>query len=159
MSMTITGSDLYRFQRLVAKLIKSSDTPTISFIPHEGNLKLCGFAKDAMLTMSVSRAGFLDPFAMQWRDFKSLATAKKQDVIFNLTKDSIHVLHGEEHHWFTACKKVNTIPNQPQQTSTHQKSRLLAALNEATCCVDKDGIKYACEEKRRRSFPPPAHNF
>ena len=82
MTMTITGSDLYRFQRLVAKLVKSSDDPTVCLIPHDGNMKLCAFANDAALTMLVDSEGYLDPVTMRWKDFKSLSAKKYQDVTF-----------------------------------------------------------------------------
>jgi hypothetical protein len=143
MTMTITGSDLCRFQRLVSKLMKSSDEPAISLIPHDGNLKLCAFAKDAMLTMLVDTEGSLDPFTMRWSDFKSLTAKKNQSVTFNLTKDSIHVRCGEAQDWFLANRKVNALPNLPSETSTHQKTRLLTALTDAACCVDKDNFRTA----------------
>jgi hypothetical protein len=143
MTMTITGTDLCRFQRLVSKLMKSSDTPTVSFIPHDGGLKLCVFADDATLTMLVSKEGFLDTFTLRWSDFKSLSAKRNQDVTFNLAKDSVHVRHGEEQYWFSVCDENNALPDRPSQTSPHQKTRLLTALSEAACCVDKDSFRIA----------------
>jgi len=125
MTMTLKQSDLYRFERLVSKLIKPSDMPTVCFFPHGGSLKLCAFSKDAMLTMFINKEGFLDPFAMQWNDLKSFSAKKNVDITFTLTKDSVHVRHGEEQHWFVVNKKVNALPNAPSQTSTHQKGQLL----------------------------------
>ena len=144
MTMTLKQSDLYRFERLVSKLIKPSDNPMVCFIPLDGSLKLCAFSKDAMLTMHVNKEGFLDPFTMQWSDLKALAVGKKNvDITFNLTKDSVHVRCGEEQHWFSVSTKVNALPNAPLQTSIHPKVHLLDALNDAGRCVDKDSIKTA----------------
>jgi hypothetical protein len=141
--MTITGTDLCRFKRMVAKLVKSSDDPTVCFIPHDGNIKLCAFTNDAVLTMLVNTEGFDDPVTMRWRDFKSLTPQKNQNVTFNLTKDTIHVRCGEEQHWFLTSRNDNSLPEQPLQTSSHQKTRLLTALTDAACCVDTDSMRSA----------------
>jgi hypothetical protein len=143
MSITITGTDLCRFKRMVSKLAKSSDDPMVCFMPQDGNTKLCAFANDAVLTMLVNTEGFDDPVTMRWRDFKSITAKKDQSVSFNLTKDTIHVRCGEEQHWFLTSRNDNEIPEQPSETSTHQKTRLLTALTDAACCVDTDSIRIA----------------
>jgi hypothetical protein len=143
MTMSIKQSDLYRFERMVSKLVKPSDTPTICFVPVEGGLKLCAFSKDAMLTMLVNKTGFLDPIMMQWNDIKSIAIKKDVDITFDLKKDSVHIRYGEEQCWCSVNKKVNSLPHQSSETSTHDKMRMLNALNEAGRCIDKDSIRTA----------------
>ena len=82
MSMTLKSSDLFTFVKLVAKLFKSVDAPAICFHPDGGNIKLCAFSKDAMLTMQVPRDGFLDAFAMRLDDLKSVVTKKTGEIAY-----------------------------------------------------------------------------
>ena len=64
MTMSLKQSDLYRFERLMSKLMRSSAVaPMVHFIPNGGSIKLLASTDNAMLTMHAPRDGFLDPFA------------------------------------------------------------------------------------------------
>jgi len=71
-STTINQSYLYRFERLVSKMVKPSEPLAICIIPHGGNLKLCAFGKEAILTMLIHNEGFVDPFARIWQCWLAL---------------------------------------------------------------------------------------
>ena len=145
MTMSLKQSDLYRFERLMSKLMKSSSVaPMVHFIPNGGNIKLLAETDNAMLTMSAPCDGFLDPFSMQWSDFKTFAVKKDKDVAFDLEKNAVVVRCDEISQRFLTGKNANKTPlGQPAQTSTFPKDRLLNALNNAGRCVDKDSIKSA----------------
>jgi len=143
MPLTIKQTDLNRFERLVTKLTKSSENPMICFIPsNTGTLKLCAFAKDAILTMSVSKQGFVDPFSLSAVSLKTLVAKKGSDVILTPQKDAVHVQSGEEQRWVPREKNVNTLPNLPKQTATNDK-RLLDVLHMTARCVDTNNVKTA----------------
>lgn len=143
MALTIKQTDINRFERLVAKLTKSSENPMICFIPSNGGtLKLCAFAKDAVLTMTVSKQGFVDPFAISAVSLKTLAAKKGSDIILTPQKDAVHVQQGEEQRWLPREKQVNTLPNCPKQTATNDK-RLLDVLHLTARCVDTNNVKTA----------------
>jgi len=144
MTMTLKQSDLYRFERLVSKLCKPSDNPTIAFLPHGGKLRLCAFAPSATLSMLVPRDDFADAFAMRWSDFKTVAAAKKgTDVTFELQKGAVRVRADEVLHHFLTSKKLDTPPHCPSQTATHSKTRLFDALTNAARCVDQNSVRNA----------------
>jgi len=143
MPLTVKQSDINRFERLVAKLTKSSENPTICFIPsNTGTLKLCAFAKDAILTMTVSKQGFVDTFALSAVSLKTFAAKKGSDVILTPQKDAVHVQQGEEQRWLPREKQVNTLPNCPKQTATNDK-RLLDVLHQSARCADPANVKTA----------------
>jgi hypothetical protein len=141
MTLNVKLQDLHSFERLVSKLVKTSDDPLICFTPQDGNLKLSAFTKDATLSVLINTVGFAHSFSMRWSDFKSLATAKKNtDIVFDLQKDAVQVRCGEVLHRFLTGKKISNLPSRPTQTATHSKGRLLDALVNAARCVDKDSI-------------------
>ena len=143
--MSLKQSDLYRFERLMSKLMKSSAiAPMVHFIPNGGSIKLLASTDNAILTMSTPRDGFLDLFSMQWRDFKTFAVKKDKDVEFALEKNAVVVRCEGISQRFLMGKNANKTPlGQPTQTSTFPKDRLLDALTNAGRCVDKDSIKSA----------------
>jgi len=132
MTMSLKSSDLFTFVKLVAKLFRSSDVPTICFHPNGGSIKLCAFGKNAMLTMLAPRDGFLDAFAMRLDDLKSVVPKKTGEITFDLQgKNAVQVQSEGVLHRFLTGKNVNDIPYQPSQTSTHSAVRLFKALNDA----------------------------
>jgi hypothetical protein len=142
--MSLKQSDLYRFERLMSKLMRSSAiAPMVHFIPNGGSIKLLASTDNAMLTMHAPRDGFLDPFSMQWSDFKTIAVKKNNDVEFDLEKNAVVVRCEGISQRFLTGKNVKDLPYQPSQTSTFPKDRLLNALTNASRCVDKDSIKNA----------------
>ena len=139
MTMSLKSSDLFTFVKLVAKLFRSSDVPTICFHPNGGSIKLCAFGKNAMLTMLAPRDGFLDAFAMRLDDLKSVVPKKTGEITFDLQgKNAVQVQSEGVLHRFLTGKNVNDIPYQPSQTSTHSAVRLFKALNDAACCIDRE---------------------
>ena len=145
MTMSLKQSDLYRFERLMSKLMRSSAVaPMVYFIPNGSSIKLLTSTDNAMLTMVAPRDGFLDPFSMQWSDFKTFAVKKDKDVEFNLEKNAVVVRCEGISQRFLTGKNANKTPlGQPTQTSTFPKDRLLNALTNAGRCIDKDSIKSA----------------
>ena len=145
MTMSLKQFDLYRFERLMSKLMRSSAVaPMVHFIPNGGSIKLLASTDNAMLTMHAPRDGFLDPFSMQWSDFKTIAVKKNNDVDFDLEKNAIVVCcEGISQRFLTGKNENKTSLGQPAQTSTFPKDRLLDALTNAGRCVDKDSIKNA----------------
>ena len=145
MTMTVKQSDLYRFERLMSKLMRSSAVaPMVHFIPNGNSIKLFASTDNAMLTMSVPRDGFLDPFSMQWSDFKTFAVKKDKEIEFDLEKDAVMIRCDEISQRFLTGKNANKAPlGQPAATDTFPKMRLLDALTNAGRCVDKDSIKSA----------------
>jgi len=144
MTMTIKQSDLYRFERLMSKLMRSpAVAPMVHFIPNGGSIKLLASTDSAMLTMHAPRDGFLDPFSMQWSDFKTIAVKKNNDVEFDLEKNAVVIRCEGISQRFLTGKNVKDLPYQPSQTSTFPKERLLDALTNAGRCVNKDSIKSA----------------
>jgi hypothetical protein len=91
MSLTIRQLDLFRFERLVAKVFTPSEPPMVCLIPSSDGLKLAAFARDAIITMSVSKQGFVDPFAISHATLKTLAVKKDVDLILTPNKDNVHV--------------------------------------------------------------------
>ena len=102
MALTINQSDLFRFERLVAKLSKPSEPPVVIFIPcARGSTKLAAFAKDAVLTMPVPSQGTANPFTLDWRDFKELAAKKNTDVLFDVQQKEVRVQYDGAGCWFS----------------------------------------------------------
>jgi hypothetical protein len=92
MALTIKQIDLYRFERSVARISTPSDVPMVCFIPSSDGLKLAAFTKDANITMSVAKSGFVDPFSISYATLKTLAIKKDVDLILTPQKDNIHVM-------------------------------------------------------------------
>jgi DNA polymerase III sliding clamp (beta) subunit (PCNA family) len=144
MTMSLKQTDLFRFERLMSRLMKSSVTPMVHFTPNGSSIKLLASTDDAMLTMSAPRDGFLVPFSMQWTDFKTFAIKKDKDVDFDLEKNAVVVRsEGISQRFLTGKNASKTPLGQPSQTSTFPKERLLDALSNAGRCVDKDSIRTA----------------
>jgi hypothetical protein len=114
----------------------------VCFIPASDGLKLAVFTKDAILTMSVSKQGFVDPFSISYPSLKTLAIKKDVDLILTPQKDNIHVMRGQEQSWIPREKKVNTLPTAPKQTATNDK-RILDVLHQTARCADPANIRTA----------------
>jgi hypothetical protein len=142
MALTIKQLDLFRFERLVARISTPSDVPMVCFIPSSDGLKLAAFTKDANITMSVSKSGFVDPFSISYATLKTLAIKKDTDLILTPNKDNIHVQRGQEQSWVAREKKVNTLPTAPKQTATNDK-RILDVLHQTARCADPANMRTA----------------
>ena len=70
MTLTLKQTDLYRFERMVSKLVKPSDAASVKvclITSGNGNIKLAAFCPDAILTMDVSLKRDLSiPFRQLW---------------------------------------------------------------------------------------------
>jgi len=143
--MTLKSSDLFTFVKLVAKLFKSSEPPTICFYPNSSTLKLCAFGKDAMLTIEVDKDGYCDPFSVRLDDLKSVACKKIGELAFDLQKNAVQVRSGEVLHRFLTGKNVPALPSRPSQTSNHSASRVFEALADAVRCVDPSNTERALQ--------------
>jgi hypothetical protein len=143
MALTIKQLDLYRFERLVAKLFTPSDEPMVCLIPSsDGDMKLAAFTKDAIITMSVSKSGFVDPFSISHATLKTLAVKKDVDLILTPNKDNVHVQRGQEQSWVPREKKVNTLPTPAKETATNSK-HILEVLHLTSRCADPANLKTA----------------
>jgi len=142
MALTINQLDLYRFERLVSKLTKPSEPPMVRFIPCNDDITLAAFCKDAILTMTVDKTGFIDPFSLSWDTIKTLSAKKYIDMTFTLEEDTVHVQIGEEQRWVPREKQVNTLPSNPPTTVTHSKE-LLDAIQSASKCTDPNSMRFA----------------
>jgi hypothetical protein len=142
MALTIRQSDLYRFVRLVSKLTKPSEPPTVCFIPCNSNVKFAAFCKDAILTMTVDATGFVEPFSLSWETVKTLSAKRNIDMSFTLQEDSVRVQIGEEQRWVPREKQVSTLPSNPSTMVTHSK-QLLEAIQVASKCTDSNSMRFA----------------
>ena len=143
MALTINQKDFYRFERLVSKLIKPADNPMVCFIPTDGNFKLAAFSQDAILTMSVAKQGFMEPFAVPLLTLKPLAVNKKDtEITFAPQGKTVHIQSGEEQRWVDCEKQVNTLPTQPKATAPQSK-QFLDVLHQTAKCVDTNDIRVA----------------
>jgi len=114
----------------------------ICFIPNGSDLKLAAFSKDATLTMSISKQGHADPFSISHATLKTFVGKRDADIILDPQTDSVHVRCGEEQKWIPREKHVNSLPNAPKPTVTHDK-KILNALAAAARCTDQTNIRFA----------------
>jgi hypothetical protein len=143
MALTINQSDLYRFERLVSKLSKLSEPPVVCFIPcNTGNTKLAAFCTDAVLTMPVTTQGYVNPFTLNWKDFKEVSAKKNIIVSFDVQKTVVHVAYGDDRRTFSVVLKTNTLPNRPTTTGTHSK-QIFEVLQTASKCTDTGNARVA----------------
>ena len=145
MTLTIKQSDLYKFERMVSKLVKPSDaasTKVCLITSDNGAIKLAAFCKDAILTMVVGKTGFINPFSTTLDAIKPIALKKDVDMTFEIQGNSVHVRYGVEQSWLPCNDKVNTLPQAPKQTVTNSK-KILDALHSASKCTDPNSVRFA----------------
>jgi hypothetical protein len=92
--------------------------------------------------MSVTKSGFVDPFAISHATLKTLSVKKDVDLILTPNKDNVHVQRGQEQSWIPREKKVNTLPTAPKQTATNDK-RMLDVLHQSARCADPANMRTA----------------
>ena len=74
MKTIINRYDLYRFERLVSKLVKQSDLPqSVSFTPCSEGLQMTAVCNGAALTFTVP-SDEIEPFTLSWTTVKELAS-------------------------------------------------------------------------------------
>ena len=81
MKTIINRFDLYRFERLMSKLVRPSELPqTASFALCADGLQLTALCNGAALTLTVPSAGEVEPFTLPWSTVKEFSS-KKNDYI------------------------------------------------------------------------------
>jgi hypothetical protein len=141
MPLTIKQSDLYRFSRMVSKLTKPSNPPLIGFIPGgPDHVKLCAFAGNAVLVVTVPGKRTILPFAMSAASLKTIAVKGKADITLAVQKGTIQFQTGKAQGEVPQEKKLPVIPPAASKTATHGK-KVLDALQTVCGYVDPNGSR------------------
>jgi len=148
MKTTINRFDLYRFERMVSKLVKPSELPTnVLFARCEDGLQISAFCNGAVLTYTLPSRTESDPFTLPWGTLKELV-AKKYDTIDFVVQGRELTLHWYEN-GIPQTKSEQSfgsgdrrIPAKPEKTATHSFD-LFDALLDASKCVDDGNVRYA----------------
>ncbi len=148
MKTTLNRSDLYRFERLVSKLVKPSELPaTIAFASCSDDLQFVAFTDAAMLTFTVPYVEASDPFTLPWATVKELASKKNGEVGLDMNDKSVTVswnVNGiPQRKTVPSLGLLNKrFPTKPESTVTHSIA-LFDALHDAVKCVDPENTQYS----------------
>ncbi len=154
MKTFLNRSDLYRFERLVSKLVKPTELPaTISFAPCSDGLQFAAFCDAAVLTLTVpsndavNRPSATDPFTLPWTIVKEFATKKNDDIGLDVNDKTVSLSWNVN--GIPQQKSVPSLgltdkrpPAKQDNTITHSIA-LFDALQDAAKCVDAENTRYS----------------
>jgi hypothetical protein len=148
MQVTLNRKDLYRFERLVNKLVNSHDCPiAVAFLPNPDGVEFTAFYRDATLCLTVPGVTMKKSFALPVSALKELAAKHNDMVTFDVTST------GTIANW-----NVNGIPQSQQYPSTNRRFmpklslpektethpfRLFDVLADAAKCTDGNYARFA----------------
>ncbi len=148
MKINLLRSDLFRFERLVTKLVKPSEfSATIYFVPSPDGLQIAAYCDTAILTLTVPTDYADTPFTLPWATVKELASRKANPVELDVNGPLVGIAWSE-----SGVPQHRTVPNvgqtekslppTPDKLATHPIT-LLDALVAAGKCVDPDNARYS----------------
>ncbi len=148
MKTFINRFDLYRFERLVSKLVKPTDHPaTISFAPCSDGLQFAAFTDVAVLTLTVPTSDVVEPFTLPWATIKEFASKKNDEIGLDVNNNTVTLLWNVN--GVPQQKSVPSIgmtdkrlPTMPENLVDHPIT-LLYALSDAAKCVDAENTRYS----------------
>ncbi len=144
----LNRSDLYRFERLVSKLVRPAEIPaTISFASCSDGLQFAAFCDAAVLTLTVPPANVIDPFTLPWATVKEFAMKKNGSVDLDMHDNTVSL--SWDVNGVPQLKTVPSLgltdkrlPTKPDNCVTHPIA-LFDALADAAKCVDPDNARYS----------------
>ena len=148
MKTIINRFDLYRFERLVSKLVKPSDLPAVALIAScpEG-LLFMAFCNGAMLSYTVPTHSDTDPFTLPWQTLKELAQKKHDTIQFDVNGKDVTLSWNDN--GIPQRKIVESsdlgdkrFPQKAEKTVAYS-FKLFDAMIEAAKCVDDNSVRYA----------------
>ena len=147
MKTIINRFDLYRFERLVSKLVKPSELPAVvMFTSSADSLQLAAFCSGAVLTYTLPICSETKPFTLPWTALKELA-AKKDVVEFDVNGKDVTFFWStngipQRRVFESSDTGDKRLPPKPEKTVTHS-FKLFDAMTEAAKCVDDNNVRYA----------------
>ena len=148
MKISLNRFDLFRFERLISKLVKQSELPQIvSFAPCSDGLQLTAFCNGAVLTLTVPVSGNVESFTLPWATVKEFAS-KRSDSL-NLDVNGKDVTLSWNTNGIPQSKTVQSqrptdklLPPLPDKTTVHSTA-LFDALVDAGRCVEPNNRQYS----------------
>ncbi len=148
MKTFVNRSDLYRFERLVSRLVKSSDLPTtIAFAPCADGLQIAAFSGTAVLTLTAPSIDVIEPFTLPWATVKEFASKKNDSISIDVNGNTVSLSWNVN--GIPQQKTVPSIglidkrlPTTPDNTVAHPIS-MFDALADAGKCVDSENSRYS----------------
>ncbi len=148
MKTTLKRSDLFRFERLVSRLVKSSELPTaISFAPCSDGLQFAAFTDAAVLTLTVPSSAAPDPFTLPWTTVKEFASKKNDKIDLDVSGNTVALswnVNGVPQHRSLPSlgltdKRLPPVPNDQITHSIKTFDMMVAAGK----CVDAENTRYS----------------
>jgi len=147
MKTTLHRNDLYRFERLVNKLVRPSELPTaITFSPCPGGVMLTAFCENAAMSMTVPGVNIIMSFSLPWSALKELMSKKDDgNIDFDVTDTRITAtwsVNGipQRREYIPPKFPEKCIPTMPENSVTHPM-QLFDVLADAAKCTETECAK------------------
>ncbi len=148
MKTTLNRLNLFRFERLVSKLVKPSELPTtIAFASCTDGLQFVAFTDAAVLSLIVPCNGTPHPFTLPWTTIKELALKKNGAVDLDVNGNTVSLswnVNGVQQQKTVPSLGLTDkrLPAKPENMITHPIA-LFDALSDAAKCVDPENTRYS----------------
>jgi|GEM_PF-3309975 len=147
MQITLHRSDLYRFERLVNKLVRPSELPTaIMFSPCPGGIMLTAFCENAVMSMIVPDVNITTSFSLPWSALKELMS-KKDDGHVDFDVTDVQITATWSVNGIPQCREYippkltgKRIPTMPENSVTHSM-QLFDVLADAAKCTEAESAR------------------
>ncbi len=148
MKTFINRSDLYRFERLLSRLVKPTElSATISFAPCSNGLQFAAFTDTAVLTLTVPSNDVVEPFTLPWATIKEFAAKKNDSIGLDVNGKTVALswnVNGVPQHKSVPSLGLTDkrLPAKPDNIVAHPIS-IFDALADAARCVDSENTRYS----------------
>ncbi len=148
MKTTLNRSDLFRFERLVSRLVKSSELPTtIAFAPCSDGLQFAAFTDAAVLTLTVPSTDTPAPFTLPWATVKEFASKKNGTIDLDVNGNTVALswnVNGVPQHRSLQSLGLTDkrLPSMSENLIVHPIT-MFDVLVDAGKCVDPDNSRYS----------------